>query len=66
MKQEPVANLECQYFRIARVAKVLDASRSQVYKWIYEGRLKAVRLDRRSLRVTHQDLLDFQQTLARR
>jgi len=44
---------------IHRVAKVLDCSRPMVYKLIYEGKIKAVRIGKRGLRISEESLNGF-------
>jgi excisionase family DNA binding protein len=44
---------------IHRVAKRLDCSRNMVYKLIYEGKLKAVRIGKRDLRISESSLSKF-------
>jgi excisionase family DNA binding protein len=44
---------------IHRVAKMLDCSRPMVYKLIYEGRIKAVRIGKRELRISESSLNAF-------
>lgn len=44
---------------IHRVAKLLDCSRPMVYKLIYEGKLKAVRIGKRGLRISETSLGNF-------
>ncbi len=44
---------------IHRVAKALDCSRPMVYKLIYEGKIKAVRIGKRGLRISEPSLSKF-------
>lgn len=60
-KQPPlrVPASETQLLRTDRVAKILDVSRRRVYTLIDEGKLEALRIGQRQLRVTRQGLEDF-------
>jgi excisionase family DNA binding protein len=44
---------------IHRVAKILDCSRPYVYKLIYEGKIKAVRLGKRGYRISKESVNQF-------
>lgn len=55
---------EC--WRISRVARVLDVSTRRVYNLIGEGRLEAVRLGPRQIRVFKDSLEDYLNDLRRR
>ena len=48
-----------RFLYIHRVAKTLDCSRPMVYKLIYEGKLKAVRIGKRALRISEASLSSF-------
>lgn len=55
-----------ELWRVARVAAHLDVSRKRVYHLIREGRLEAVRLSRRSVRVMRRSVEAFVREAARR
>jgi excisionase family DNA binding protein len=42
--------------KIQEVVKALDCTRPMVYKLIYEGQLKAIRIGKRGLRVSESSL----------
>ena len=44
---------------IHRVATMLDCSRPMVYKLIYDGKLKAVRIGKRGIRISEASLNNF-------
>ena len=44
---------------VHRVAKILDCSRPMVYKLLYEGKIKAVRIGKRGLRISETSLQKF-------
>ncbi len=44
---------------IHKVAKLLDCSRPMVYELIYDGKLKAIRIGKRGLRISQTSLCDF-------
>ncbi|MFC1855430.1 helix-turn-helix domain-containing protein [Thermodesulfobacteriota bacterium] len=44
---------------IHRVADMLDCSRPMVYKLIYEGKIKAIRLGKRGIRISEPSLEAF-------
>jgi excisionase family DNA binding protein len=44
---------------IHRVAKALDCSRPMVYKLIYDGKIKAVRIGKRGIRISEASLNRF-------
>lgn len=54
-KEAPIDNL----LYTDKVAKVLDCSRPMVYKLIYEGKLKAVRIGTRGLRISEASLRKY-------
>ena len=43
-----------ELYRVARVARILDCTRKQVYLLIQKGRLEAVRLGPRQIRITRE------------
>ena len=47
--------------RIHRVANTLDVCKKRVYQMVYEGKLQAVRLGPRSMRITSESLDAFLQ-----
>jgi excisionase family DNA binding protein len=55
-----------ELWRVARVAQHLDVSRKRVYHLIREGRLEAVRLSQRSVRVMRRSVDGFVRDAARR
>jgi excisionase family DNA binding protein len=44
---------------IHRVAIILDCPRPMIYKLIYEGKLKAVRIGKRGLRISTSSLKNY-------
>ncbi|NQU44713.1 helix-turn-helix domain-containing protein [bacterium] len=48
-----------QLTRVWRVAKELDVSRKRIYQMVQEGKLDAVRLGPRSMRITRDSLERF-------
>jgi excisionase family DNA binding protein len=54
-KEEPIDRLLYTH----RVAKVLDCSRPMVYKLIYKGKLKAVRIGTRGIRISEASLREY-------
>ncbi|MBN1867928.1 helix-turn-helix domain-containing protein [Candidatus Sumerlaeota bacterium] len=46
-------------WRVYRVAKLLDVSKKRVYQMVHEGKLDAVRLGPRSMRITHESIERF-------
>ena len=47
---------ERQYFTVAEAARVLDVSRTTIWRWIAEGRLRAYRAGVRTIRIKREDL----------
>ena len=45
--------------RVYRVAKLLDVSKKRIYQMVHEGKLDAVRLGPRSMRVTRSSIERF-------
>ena len=45
--------------RVYRVAKALDVSKKRIYQMVREGKLSAVRLGPRSMRITRDSIDDF-------
>ena len=48
-----------ELWRVYRVAKVLDVSKKRIYQMVREGKLDAVRLGPRSMRITRESLDRF-------
>jgi len=48
-----------EYWRVERVARYLDISKKRVYQLVQEGRLKAVRLGPRQMRVMRRSLDEY-------
>jgi excisionase family DNA binding protein len=46
-------------WRVYRVAKLLDVSKKRVYQMVHEGKLDAVRLGPRSMRITRESIERF-------
>lgn len=44
---------------IHKVATLLDCSRPMIYKLIYEGKIKAIRIGKRGLRISESSLNNF-------
>ena len=55
-----------ELWKVARVAAHLDVTRKRVYTLIAEGRLEAMRLSRRGLRVTRRSVEAYVQEGLRR
>ena len=47
------------YYKVAEIAKKFNVTPQAVYKWINEGKLKAVKIGE-STRVRSDDLLEFE------
>lgn len=48
-----------ELWRVYRVAKLLDVSRKRIYQMVQEGKLDAVRLGPRSMRITRDSIDRF-------
>ena len=46
-------------WRVYRVAKLLDVSKKRVYQMVHEGKIDAVRLGPRSMRITRASIDKF-------
>ncbi|MFW6286323.1 MAG: helix-turn-helix transcriptional regulator [Candidatus Sumerlaeota bacterium] len=51
-----------ELWRVYRVAKLFDVSKKRIYQMVYEGKLDAVRLGPRSMRVTRESIDRFVET----
>lgn len=47
------------YFKVPEVAAMVDVSSDTVYRWISEGRLKAVKFGPKTVRITAQAIEDM-------
>ena len=47
------------YLKVSEVAKRLQVTRQAIYNWIAEGRLKAVKIGGKSVRITLSSLNEF-------
>lgn len=52
--------------RVYRVAKLLDVTTKRIYQMVQEGRLNAVRLGPRSMRITRSSIEQFIESDSRR
>jgi len=57
--------LQQELWRVYRVAKLLDISKKRVYQMVQEGKLDAVRLGPRSMRITRSSIDQFVEKGAR-
>ena len=48
-----------ELWRVYRVAKLLDVSKKRVYQMVHEGKINAVRLGPRSMRITRESIDTF-------
>ena len=48
-----------EYWRVERVARYLDISKKRVYQLVQEGRLQAVRLGPRQMRIMRRSLDEY-------
>ena len=48
-----------ELWRVYRVAKLLDVSKKRVYQMVQEGKIAAVRLGPRSMRITRESIDKF-------
>ena len=48
--------MQPQLLRVVEAARLLNVSRWTIYRWIEEGRLKATKIGKGSLRVFHQSV----------
>jgi len=48
-----------ELWRVYRVAKLLDVSKKRVYQMVQEGKIDAVRLGPRSMRITRESIDHF-------
>lgn len=53
-------------WRVERVARYLDISKKRVYQLVQEGRLEAIRLGPRQMRILRRSLEDYVATLLKR
>lgn len=58
-------NRPIQLTRVWKVARELDVSKKRVYQMVREGKLEAVRLGPRSMRITRESLQAFLEKAAR-
>jgi excisionase family DNA binding protein len=59
MKGKGEPTMMPELWRVYRVAKVLDVSKKRIYQMVHEGKLDAVRLGPRSMRVTRESIDRF-------
>jgi len=52
-----------QLYTVIEVAKILKVKKGFVYELIYTGRLKAVKLSERRIRITEEDVRAYIETL---
>lgn len=55
-----------ELWRVYRVAKLLDVSKKRIYQMVQEGKLDAVRLGPRSMRITRESIDRFVDTARRK
>ena len=48
-----------ELWRVYRVAKLLDVSKKRIYQMVQEGKIDAVRLGPRSMRITRESIDQF-------
>jgi excisionase family DNA binding protein len=48
--------MEHELWRVYRVARLLDVTRKRIYQMVQEGKLDAVRLGPRSMRITRDSI----------
>ena len=48
-----------ELWRVYRVAKLLDVSKKRIYQMVQEGKIEAVRLGPRSMRITRESIERF-------
>ncbi len=51
--------MQGELWRVYRVAKLLDVSKKRIYQMVQEGKLDAVRLGPRSMRITRESINRF-------
>jgi len=57
--------IQSELWRVYRVAKLLDVSKKRIYQMVQEGKLDAVRLGPRSMRITRMSIDQFIETGSR-
>lgn len=58
-----MSNMSEGYWKVASVAKYLEVSKKRVYHLIQEGKLEAVRLSPRSIRIKKSSIEKYVKTL---
>lgn len=48
-----------QFYTVPEVAKILRVKKAYVYELVYQGRLKALRLSERRIRISDEALEEF-------
>jgi excisionase family DNA binding protein len=51
--------MQGELWRVYRVAKLLDVSKKRIYQMVQEGKIDAVRLGPRSMRITRESIDRF-------
>lgn len=59
MSHERELDQSLRLYTITEVARATGVSVRTVYRWIKDGRLKAVRINPRQTKIWHNDLQDF-------
>lgn len=59
MRQERELDQSLQLYTLTEVARATGVSVRTVYRWITDGRLKAVHINPRQTKIWHNDLQDF-------
>ena len=59
MRQERELDQSLHLYTLMEVARATGVSVRTVYRWIKDGRLKAVRINPRQTKIWHNDLQDF-------
>lgn len=59
LKKEVVAIDNLQFYTVPEVAKILRVKKSFVYELVYTGRLKAIKLSERRLRIPDKAVSEF-------
>ena len=59
---EPKEKIQDRYLTVSRVAEILGCTERYVYEMVKEGRLKALRLGIRAIRISEGSLTEFVHT----
>ncbi|WP_243131721.1 helix-turn-helix domain-containing protein [Desulfallas thermosapovorans] len=50
-----------QFYTVQQVAKILHVKKDYVYELIHQGKLQAIRMSERRIRISHESLNEFTQ-----